>query len=63
MDALKKELDSRYDEIKAEIKAVFEANSHITGWDVPEVDDFEAKKLLFEYMQKALDEIKDEVLS
>jgi len=62
MSALKKELESRYDEIKAEIKAIFEANSHITGWDVPEVDDSEAKMLLLELMQKALDEIKGEVL-
>jgi len=62
MDALKKELDSRYDEIKAELKAIFKANSHITGWDVPEVDDLEAKKLLLEYMQRALDEIKGEVI-
>jgi len=63
MDALKKELDSRYNEIKAEMKALFEANAHITGWDIPEVDDKEAKKLLLEVMQKALDEIKSEILS
>jgi len=62
MDALQKELESRYDEIKAEIKAIFEANSHITGWDVPEVDDSKAKILLLEIMQRALDEIKGEVL-
>ncbi len=62
MDALKKELESRSNEIKDEIKAIFEANSHITGWDIPEVNDKEAKKLLLELMQKALDEIKAEVL-
>jgi len=63
MDALQKELQSRYEEIKAELEAIFKANSHITGWDVPEVDDSEAKKLLLEVMQKALDEIKQEVLT
>lgn len=61
MDALKKELESRYSEIKAEMEAIFKANSHITGWDIPEVDNTEAKKLLLELMQKALDEIKSEV--
>jgi 2'-5' RNA ligase len=62
MDALEKEIESRYDEIKAQMKAIFEANAHITGWDVPEVDDKKAKKLLVEAMQRALDEIKREVL-
>jgi len=62
MDALRKELESRKDEIKAEIDAIFEANSHITGWDVPEVDDKEARKLLLEIMQKAFDELKEEKL-
>ena len=62
MDALHKELQSRKDEIKSEIKAIYEANSHITGWDVPEVDDAEASKLLLEVIQEAFDELKKEVL-
>lgn len=62
MDALQKDLNSRYEEIKSEIKAIFVANSHITGWDVPEVDEKEASILLLELMQKALDEVKKEVL-
>jgi hypothetical protein len=62
MDILKKELDSRYSEIKSQIEAIFAANSHITGWDVPEVDEKEAALLLLEYMQKALDEVKEETL-
>ena len=61
MDALRKELQSRKDEIKGEMKAIFEANTHITGWDVPEVDENEAKKLLLGIMQKALDELKKEI--
>ena len=63
MDALRKELESRKGEIKAEIKAIFEANEHITGWDVPEVDEKEAAKLLLEVMQEAFDELKDEILN
>ncbi len=62
MDAIKKELESRKDEIKAEIKALFEANQHITGWDVPENDEKEAAKLLLEVMQEAFEELKKEVL-
>jgi len=62
MNPIKKELDKRYDEIKSEIKAIFIANSHITGWDIPEVDEDEANRMLLEYMQKALDEVKKEVL-
>ncbi len=62
MDALRKELESRKDEIKKEIKAIYEANEHITGWDVPEVDEKESAKLLLDVMQKALDEVKKEVL-
>ena len=63
MDALRKELQSRKGEIKAEIKGIFEANEHITGWDVPEVDEKEAAKLLLEVMEDAFNELKDEVLN
>ncbi len=63
MDALRKELESRKNEIKAEIKAIFEANEHITGWDVPENNEKEAAKLLLEVMQEAFDELKDEILN
>jgi len=62
MDALEKDLLSRYDEIKKEIKAIYVANSHITGWDVPEVDEEKAALMLLGLMQKALDEVKQEVL-
>jgi 2'-5' RNA ligase len=62
MDALQKELQSRYNEIKKEIKAIYEANLHITEWDVPEVDEAQAKKMLLDLMHKACDEIYKEVL-
>ena len=62
MNTLQKELESRKDEIKAEIKAIFEANQHITGWDVPENNEKEAAKLLLEIIQESLDEIKNEIL-
>jgi hypothetical protein len=62
MDLIDKELASRYNEIKAEIKAIYSANEHITGWDIPEVDENEASLKILELMQKALDEVKEEVL-
>ncbi|MCH9814757.1 MAG: hypothetical protein K0U47_12535 [Epsilonproteobacteria bacterium] len=60
MNTLDKELESRKSEIKLALKLLYEANSHITGWDIPEVDDKEASKRLFEVMQEALDELKKE---
>jgi len=63
MDAVEKDLLARYDEIKAEIKAIFVANFKITGWDVPEADEVEVKIKLLDLMQKALDEVRQEVLS
>jgi len=62
-DPVKEDILNRYNEIKAEIKAIFEANFHITGWDVPEVDDQEAKSFLLEVMQQAFDEVKKEILN
>ncbi len=61
MDAIQKELQSRKNEIKKEMKLLFTANNHITEWDVPETDEKEAAMLLLEVMQQALDEIKAEV--
>ncbi len=63
MDVIDKELAKRYDEIKAEIKAIYKANEHITGWDIPELDEKEAALKLLNVMQKAFDEVKEEVLA
>jgi len=54
MDALQKELESRRKEIAKGVKLLFKANMKITNWDIPEVDDTKAAKLLIEI-------IKDEV--
>ena len=58
MDAIEKDLASRKEEIKKEIKLLFEANMKITDWDVPEADESKAAKLLLAIMQEALDELK-----
>ncbi len=61
MDAVQKELASRKNEIKKELRLLFNANNRITGWDVPETDEKEAAELLLQVMQEALDELKDEI--
>ncbi len=63
MDAIQKELQSRKNEIKKEMKLLFNANNRITEWDVPEANEKEAAQMLLDIMQEALDEIKAEVLS
>ena len=63
MDAIQKELQRRKNEIKKELKLLFNANNRITEWDVPEADEKEAAQVLLDTMQEALDEIKEEVLS
>jgi len=62
VDIIDKELAKRYDEIKAEIRAIYKANEHITGWDIPELDEKEAALKLLSVMQRACDEVKMEVL-
>ncbi len=61
MDAIQKELQSRKEEIKKELRLLFKANMKITDWDVPEANDDEAAKILVDILQEALDEIKAEV--
>jgi hypothetical protein len=61
MDALQKEMKSRKMEIRKGLELLFKANMTITDWDVPEVDDHEAAKLISIIMQEALDEIKADI--
>jgi hypothetical protein len=63
MDAIEKEIASRKNEIKAELRMLFNANNRITEWDVPETDEKEAAELLLKVMQEALDELKEEIRS
>ncbi len=62
MNTVDKELQSRKEEIKKELKTLFSVNNRITSWDVPESNDKEAAKKLLDIMQEALDEIKAEIL-
>jgi hypothetical protein len=61
MEALQKELESRKGEIETALELVFTTNMKITDWDIPEVDDKQAAKLLLDIMQKKLDAIKADV--
>jgi len=58
MQAIKKELLSRKDEIQKEIELLFKANMKITDWDVPEADDKEAAEILLGIMQEKIDSLK-----
>ena len=61
MDALKKELESRRDSIKKEVRFLFKANMKFTDWDVPEADDEKAARMLLDIIKEALDEIEQDI--
>ncbi len=58
LDAIEKELHSRKEEIKKELRLLYNANMRITEWDVPESDQKEASKILLDILQEGLDEIR-----
>lgn len=62
MDIIDKELESRRGEIKTGLKILFELNFHITGWDIPELDEEEAVKRLFNVIEEELAALKKEKL-
>ncbi len=61
MDTVEKELHSRKKEIQKELKFLFKANLKITDWDIPEVDNQEAARILAVILQESLDEIKEDI--
>lgn len=61
MDAIHQEFEKRKEEIKEGMKLLFKANMTITDWDVPEVNDMDAAKILIAIMQESLDEIKEDI--
>jgi len=61
MEAIRKELLSRKNEIQKELELLFKANMKITDWDVPEADDKEAAKILLDIMQEKIDSLRAEV--
>ncbi len=61
MDALQKELESRRKEIAKGVELLFKANMKITDWDVPEVDDTKAAKLLIEIIKEEVAKIEADI--
>jgi len=61
MQAIIKELESRKGEIEGELELLFKTNMKITDWDVPEVDDKEAAKIILDMMQEKLNAIRTDV--
>jgi len=61
MEMIIKELESRKEEIQTEVELLFKANMKITDWDVPEADDEQAAKILFDMIQEKVDSLREEV--
>jgi len=59
--AIMEELSSRKAEIQKELELLFKVNMKITDWDVPEVDDKEAAKLILDIMQEKIDALRTDV--
>ncbi len=61
MDMVEKELESRKENIKKEVKFLFKANMKFTDWDVPEADDEKASKILLDIIKEAVAEIEQDI--
>ena len=56
------ELEGHRSEIIADVKSLVEKYRAIFDWDVPEIDQDVADKLILVEMRKALDDIENELL-
>ncbi|WP_041672701.1 hypothetical protein [Sulfurovum sp. NBC37-1] len=61
MTPQEKEMEMMKSEITKEIRAIFKANMKIFDWDIPENDDRKSAELISDVMQKAIDELKQEI--
>jgi hypothetical protein len=61
MNTTTKGVESLKGEIRTEIRAIFKMNMKFEDWTVPEADDNKAAHEIIDVMQKALDELKDEI--
>jgi len=55
------EIEKMQKSIITELRAVFKANMKIFDWDIPENDDRKSAELIIDTMQKAMDELKEEI--
>jgi len=56
------ELDARRDEIAADVKKLVETYRAIFDWDVPDIDQRRADKLILVEVRKALDAVERDLL-
>jgi DNA-directed RNA polymerase subunit L len=61
MNATTKGVEALKDEIRHEIRAIFKMNMKFESWNVPEADNHEASRKIIDVMQKAINELKDEI--
>ncbi|MCK4974055.1 MAG: hypothetical protein KAR81_02290 [Sulfurimonas sp.] len=61
MNATAKGVEALKNEIRHEVRGIFKMNMKFEGWSVPEVDDKQAAGQILNIMQKALNELKDEL--
>jgi hypothetical protein len=52
------ELEAYRSEIDADMRSLVEKYRRVFGWDIPEIDQQAADKLILETMHKALDDIQ-----
>ena len=61
MKVEEKEYLKMKDEIKDDVKAIFEANLKVFDWDIPEDDDKLSAKLVLKAMKEAMSELEEAV--
>jgi hypothetical protein len=58
MSMTQKGVEALKNEIKKEMKAIYDLNMTFEGWSVPEMNQKEAREKILVAMQEALDELK-----
>jgi hypothetical protein len=61
MEAVTKDILERKEEIKSDIRDIFEKNLKITDWNIPEADDIQAAHMLIEIFKEAVNDIEADV--
>lgn len=60
MTALDKEIEQLKGDIYSDVLSLVDKYMSITGWDIPENDEIEAKKRIVEIIKQAVNEIEVE---
>jgi len=61
MTPQEQEIEKMKTSIKTELRLVFKANMKIFDWDIPENNDRKSAELIYNAMQEALNELKEEI--